>query len=336
MLTVICETPGTLRAEDRPMPLRGDDEVLLRVKRVGVCGTDLHIFTGNQPYLNYPRVMGHELSGVIEEAPAGSHLSPGDAVYVMPYLSCGKCIACRQGKTNCCVNIQVLGVHRDGAFTEYLSVPQGFVHKAEGVSLDQAAMVEFLAIGAHAVRRANVRSGQRVLVVGAGPIGMAAMIFSKLRGAQVTALDTRKDRLDFCTTQLAMAASVQISPDDEQQLAALTDNEFFDVVFDATGNPKAMERGFKFVAHGGTYVLISVVGAAISFSDPEFHKRETTLLGSRNATTEDFETVLDAMRAGLIPDAALNTHRLALADVPTDFKNLLDPSRGVVKAIVEC
>lgn len=336
MLTVICETPGMLRAEDRPMPLRGDDEVLLRVKRVGVCGTDLHIFTGNQPYLSYPRVMGHELSGIIEDAPAGSHLSRGDSVYVMPYLSCGKCIACRQGKTNCCVNIQVLGVHRDGAFTEYLSVPQAFVHKAEGVSLDQAAMVEFLAIGAHAVRRASVRGGQRVLVVGAGPIGMAAMIFSKLRGAQVSALDTRKDRLDFCTAQLGMAASVQISDDDEAQLAALTDNEFFDVVFDATGNPKAMERGFKFVAHGGTYVLISVVGATISFSDPEFHKRETTLLGSRNATTEDFETVLEAMRAGLIPDAALNTHRLALADVPADFKNLLDPARGVVKAIVEC
>ncbi len=336
MLTVICETPGTLHAEDRPMPVRGDDDVLLRVKRVGVCGTDLHIFTGNQPYLNYPRVMGHELSGIVEEAPAKGKLARGDAVYVMPYLSCGKCIACRQGRTNCCVNIQVLGVHRDGAFTEYLTVPQGFVHKAEGVSLDQAAMVEFLAIGAHAVRRGDVKACQRVLVVGAGPIGMAAMIFSKLRGAQVTALDTRKDRLDFCTTQLAMAASVQIADDDEQQLAALTDNEFFDVVFDATGNPKAMERGFKFVAHAGTYVLISVVGATISFSDPEFHKRETTLLGSRNATTEDFETVLDAMRAGKIPDAALNTHRMSLADVPADFKNLLDPARGVVKAIVEC
>lgn len=336
MLTVICETPGTLRAEIRPMPLRGDDEVLLRVKRVGVCGTDLHIFTGDQPYLSYPRVMGHELSGIVDQAPANSPLAPGDVVYVMPYLCCGTCIACRQGRTNCCANLQVLGVHRDGAFTEYLTVPQRFVHKAEGVSLDQAAMVEFLAIGAHAVRRADVKAGQRVLVVGAGPIGMAAMIFSKLRGAQVTALDTRRDRLDFCIAQLHMAASVQIADDDEQQLARLTDHEFFDVVFDATGNPKAMERGFKFVAHAGTYVLISVVTATIGFSDPEFHKRETTLLASRNATTEDFETVLDAMRAGQIPDAALNTHRLTLVEVPTDFKHLLDPARGVVKAIVEC
>jgi 2-desacetyl-2-hydroxyethyl bacteriochlorophyllide A dehydrogenase len=336
MLTVICETPGILRAQERPMPERGEGEVLVRVKRVGVCGTDLHIFTGDQPYLNYPRVMGHELSGIVEQAPAGGRLAAGDTVYVMPYLSCGKCVACRQGKTNCCVNIQVLGVHRDGAFTEYLSIPEQFVHKADGVSLDQAAMVEFLAIGAHAVRRANVQAGQRVLVVGAGPIGMAAMIFARLRGAQVVALDTRSDRLDFCKAQLKITAAVQIAPDDEQQLGALSDNEFFDVVFDATGNPKAMERGFKFVAHAGTYVLISVVGATISFSDPEFHKRETTLLGSRNATTEDFETVLEAMRAGRIPDAALNTHRLALADAPIEFKKLLDPAQGVVKAIVEC
>lgn len=336
MLTVICDAPGSLRDEQREIPQRGDDEVLLRVKRVGVCGTDLHIFTGNQPYLKYPRVMGHELSGIVEEAPADSHLAAGDMAYVMPYISCGKCVACRQGKTNCCVNIQVLGVHRDGGFAEYLAIPQGFVHKATGVSLDQAAMVEFLAIGAHAVRRANVKAGQRVLVVGAGPIGMAAMIFSKLRGAVVTALDTRRDRLDFCINHLGIASSVQISPEDEQQLAELSNNEFFDVVFDATGNPKAMERGFKFVAHAGTYALVSIVGSTISFSDPEFHKRETTLLGCRNATTEDFETVLDAMRAGMIPDAALNTHRMTLAEVSTEFKNLLDPSAGVVKAIVAC
>jgi len=253
----------------------------------------------------------------------------------MPYLSCGTCIACRAGKTNCCTRIQVLGVHTDGAFTEYLCVPQQFVHKAKGVSLDQAAMVEFLSIGAHAVRRSGVGRGQRVLVVGAGPIGMAAMIFAQLRGATVTALDGRQDRLDFCTQSLGVRTGVTLGDTDEAQLAALTHNEFFDVVFDATGNPKAMERGFKFVAHGGTYVLISVVGANITFSDPEFHKREMTLVGSRNATAEDFETVLNAMRAGLIPQA-LNTHRLTLAEVPTRFQDLLDPKAGVIKAIVEC
>ena len=336
MLTVICEAPGQIRAEQRPVPQRGAGEVLLRVRRVGVCGTDMHIYTGNQPFLSYPRVMGHELSGTVEEAPAGSTLEPGDPVYVMPYLSCGTCRACRQGKTNCCVNIQVLGVHRDGAFTEFLVVPEGFVHKASGLTLDQAAMIEFLAIGAHAVRRADVQAGQRVLVVGAGPIGLAAMLFARLRGAEVTALDSREDRLAFASRHLLIAHVVPVGPGDVPALSAITGGDFFDTVFDATGNARAMERGFGFIAHGGKYVLISIVPGPIAFSDPEFHKREATLLGSRNATTEDFDTVVAAMRAGQVPTDALATHRMPLSKVPGDFAGLLEPSAGVVKAIVEC
>ena len=336
MLTVICESPRNLQALERPRPERAPGEVLLRVKRVGVCGTDLHIFTGHQPYLAYPRVMGHEMSGVVEEADADSGLAPGEPVYVMPYLSCGRCVACRQGKTNCCVNIQVLGVHRDGAFTEYLSVPQRFVGKATGITLDQAAMLEFLAIGAHAVRRGEVAAGQRVLVVGAGPIGLAAMIFARLRGATVTAIDGRRQRLDFALRHVGVAAAVPLGEGDEAELERLSQGEFFDVVFDATGNAQAMERGFRFVAHGGRYVLVSIVQGEIRFSDPEFHRRETTLLSSRNATTEDFETVMQAMKAGLVPDAALATHRLALSEVPAHFQRLLDPAEGVIKAIVEC
>jgi 2-desacetyl-2-hydroxyethyl bacteriochlorophyllide A dehydrogenase len=336
MLTVVCDKPGMLLAQDRPKPARAPGETLVRIKRVGVCGTDLHIFSGNQPYLEYPRVMGHEFSGVVEQSEAGSGLEPGDVVYVMPYLSCGHCIACRQGKTNCCVRIQVLGVHRDGAFTEYLSLPHAFVLKANGVSLDQAAMIEFLSIGAHAVRRSDIQPGQRALVVGTGPIGMAVAIFSALRGARVTVLDTREDRLAFCKQHLQLHSAVLISDTDKQQLEQITDGEFFDVVFDATGNPSAMERGFEFIAHGGKYVLVSIVRGAISFSDPEFHKREATLMGSRNATIEDFRYVEQCLRDGLIPDAALNTHRMPLNEVATRFTTLLDPAQSVVKAIIEC
>jgi 2-desacetyl-2-hydroxyethyl bacteriochlorophyllide A dehydrogenase len=336
MLTVVCESPMHLAAQQRPRPQRAPGEVLVRVKRVGVCGTDLHIYTGNQPFLSYPRVMGHELSGLVEEADAESGLAAGELVYVMPYLSCGSCIACRNGKTNCCTRIQVLGVHRDGAFTEYLCVPRPFVHRVDGISLDQAAMIEFLAIGAHAVRRSGVEAGQRALVVGTGPIGLATALFAKLRGAQVTALDGRRDRLDVALRDVGVAAVVALGEGDEAELERLTDGEFFDVVFDATGNPAAMERGLRFVAHGGRYVLVSIVQGDIRFSDPEFHKRETTLLASRNATTEDFRTVVDAMRAGQVPDRALATHRLALADVPQGFGRLLDPHEGVIKAIVEC
>ncbi|HEX7932782.1 MAG TPA: zinc-binding alcohol dehydrogenase family protein [Paraburkholderia sp.] len=344
MKTVICEQPGQLALAERAIPSAGPDDVLIRIKRVGVCGTDLHIFTGTQPYLAYPRVMGHELAGIVESAPAGARVKAGDQVYVMPYLSCGHCVACRAGKGNCCVNIRVLGVHTDGGMAEYLAVPQAFVFSAAGVTLDEAAMIEFLAIGAHAVRRADVQPAQRVLIVGAGPIGMAAVIFAKLRGAEVSVLDGRADRLSVCagalqadhTVLLDTTAAVTDAATDAAQLAALTGNEFFDVVFDATGNIKAMERGLQFVAHGGKYVLISIVNDRISFADPEFHKRETTLLASRNATVADFETVLDAMRAGKIPTAALNTHVLELGNLPAEFPRLLDPNAGVIKALVAC
>jgi threonine dehydrogenase-like Zn-dependent dehydrogenase len=149
-------------------------------------------------------------------------------------------------------------------------------------------------------------------------------------------IDARQDRLDFASHQVGVAAAVALGEGDEAELSRLTDGEFFDVVFDATGNAQAMERGFRFVAHAGRYVLISIVQCDLRFSDPEFHKREATLLSSRNATAEDFETVMAAMRAGQLPDRALATHRLRLADVPANFARLLDPSEGVIKAIVEC
>ncbi|KTR03858.1 dehydrogenase [Aureimonas ureilytica] len=334
MLTITCETPGRLITETREKPARAEGEVLVRVRRIGVCGTDLHIFSGNQPYLAYPRVMGHELAGTVEEAPEGSTLSTGDAVYIIPYLSCGECHACRKGKTNCCSRIQVLGVHRDGGMTEYLSLPERFVCKAEGISLDQAAMVEFLAIGAHAVRRGAVENGQAVLVVGAGPIGIAVAIFARLRGARVIMLDTREDRLAFARANLGVAETVKAGEGDRERLSELTSGDFFDVVFDATGSPKAMERGFSLVGHGGAYVLVSIVASDISFNDPEFHKRETTLLGSRNATPEDFETVVAALRAGDVPSDALLTHGMSLSEVPERFAGLLDPAAGVIKAMV--
>ena len=335
MKSIVCEAPGQLRMVHSPIPVAGEGEVLMRVRRIGICGTDMHIFRGTQPFLSYPRVMGHELSGEVVTAPPGSELAPGDQVYAMPYLSCGVCAACRKGKTNCCSNIQVLGVHRDGGMAEYLTVPAQFLFKTEGISLDEAAMLEFLAIGAHAVRRGAVHAGQRVLVVGAGPIGVAAALFASLKGGQVTVLDSRADRLAFCKDVLRVAHVLEVGEGDKAALAALSEGEFFDVVFDATGNVKAMERGLEFVAHGGAYVLVSIVPDRISFSDPEFHKRETSLLGSRNATADDFREVLAAMKAGLVPTGLMNTHRATLDGFIEALPRWMEPGSGVIKAIVE-
>lgn len=335
MKSIVCEAPGQLRMVHGPVPVAGAGEALMRVRRIGVCGTDMHIFRGTQPFLSYPRVMGHELSGEVVTAPPGSDLAPGDQVYAMPYLSCGDCAACRKGKTNCCSRIQVLGVHRDGGMAEYLAVPAQFLFKTEGISLDEAAMLEFLAIGAHAVRRGAVVAGQRVLVVGAGPIGVAAALFASLKGGAVTVLDSRIDRLAFCKETLGVRDVVVVGDDDKDALSKLTAGEFFDTVFDATGNVKAMERGLEFVAHGGAYVLVSIVPDRISFSDPEFHKRETTLLGSRNATVDDFREVLAAMKAGLVPTGLMNTHRTTIDGFIDALPRWMEPSSGVIKAIVE-
>ena len=336
MDVVVCVKPGTLALEQRAMPEPGPGEVLVRVRRVGICGTDMHIFRGVQPYLSYPRVMGHEFSGEVVSSPAGSKLSPGEPVYIVPYISCGECSACRKGRTNCCMTISVLGVHRDGGLAQFVAVPEQFVFSARGISLDDAAMIEFLAIGAHAVRRADVKPGQRVVVSGSGPIGIACALFSKLRGGEVTVLDSRPERLALCRDKLGIQHALEVSAELPAKLLSITGGDMFDVVFDATGNPQAMENGFRYVAHGGTYVLVSVVSADIKFSDPEFHKRETTLLGSRNATAEDFALVLESMRAGKIPTAALNTHRASLSELPASLVEWLKPESQVIKAMVEC
>lgn len=335
MRSLLCVKPGELSLVERPKPARREGEVLVRIRRAGVCGTDLHIFEGTHPYLNYPRVIGHELAGEVVETDSGSGLRTGQQVCIIPYLACGKCVACRKGKSNCCQKIAVLGVHTDGGMGDFVCVPEGNVMPADGISLDEAAMVEFLAIGAHAVRRAAPGPKDRILVVGAGPIGIGCMIFAKLTGGSVTALDMREDRLAFCRDKLGISQTIKVGPDAKAEMAALTDGEFFDCVIDATGNARAMMAGFEYVAHGGAYVFVSIVLDQISFSDPEFHKRETTLLGSRNATREDFETVFAALRAGHVPTAALISHRAPLADAPQRFPEWIRPETGVIKAILE-
>jgi 2-desacetyl-2-hydroxyethyl bacteriochlorophyllide A dehydrogenase len=335
MKAVICESPGTLVVAERPIPERGPADVLLRVRRVGVCGTDMHIVRGTQPYLSYPRVMGHELGCEVAEAPPGSRLRNGEIVFVMPYLSCGRCNACAKGKTNCCIRLEVLGVHRDGGMAEYISVPERFVIGAEGLTLDQVSMVEFLAIGAHAVERAPVRAGDRVLVVGAGPIGIAVLLSAALNQANVTVLDGRPDRLDLARRLGRAAALVTLDGNTRERLLDASEREMFDVVFDCTGQVRAMEAGFDYVAHGGSYVLVSIVPDRVSFSDPEFHRRETTLLSSRNATLADVSRVMDAIRSGRIDTSLLNTHRAPLASVPEAMSTWMKPETGVMKAIVE-
>lgn len=335
MDTLVCVKPGELRIVRRPLPARGAGEVLVKPVRIGICGTDYHIYEGNQPFLSYPRVMGHELAVEVVEAQPGSGFATGQICVVNPYLSCGRCIACRKGKPNCCVEIAVLGVHRDGGMTGLLSLPPQNLIGTDGLSADECAMVEFLAIGAHAVRRGMVASGDRALVIGAGPIGLGVGLFASLSGATVTMMDRVQDRLDAAASLFSCAPGILAEGDPKAAVAERTQGEGFDIVFDATGSRQSIETAFAYVASGGRYVLVSVVKGDIVFTDSEFHRKEMTLLGSRNATNEDFERVIGAIVAGRVPADKWITHRTSLEGAVRNLPVWAQSKTGLIKAVVE-
>jgi 2-desacetyl-2-hydroxyethyl bacteriochlorophyllide A dehydrogenase len=334
MHAIVCREPGTLMLEDRPEPSPAPGEVLVQIRRVGICGTDFHIFEGSHPFLDYPRVMGHELSAEVLEAPASSGLKPGQPVIVNPYLSCGTCHACRIGRPNCCMRIAVLGVHRDGGMCERLSIPAGNLYPAGDLTLEQAATIEFLAIGAHGVRRAGIAQDVPTLVIGAGPIGLGAAIFTTIAGGIVTLIDRDAHRLAAAAAIVKAACAIVADENAHEVIDFETDGNGFDVVIDATGNRTSMETGFRYVAHGGTYLLLSVIRDDIIFSDAEFHKREMTLMGSRNALKADFDHVIASIAAGKVPVADLITHRTTLAGAVTDLPRWATSKQGLIKALI--
>ncbi len=334
MKTLICSEPGKFSYGEASLPVRDHDQTLLRLHRVGICGTDLHAFEGTQPYFSYPRILGHELAAEIVETDAPG-FAKGDAVTVIPYFNCGKCIACTSGKPNCCATLQVLGVHIDGAMSEYITVPSySLVHSA-GLGYDALALAEPLAIGAHGIRRAGVQAGEYVLVIGAGPIGLGTIEFARVAGGKVIAMDVQQHRLDFCKNNLGIEHLVNAAEGNvHEQLMAITAGQMPTVVIDATGNLKAINNAFQYLAHGGRYVLIGLQKGEIIVSHPEFHKREATLMSSRNATRADFDHVIRNISNGQVRPETYITHRVGFDEVATHFASWLNPANGVIKAMV--
>jgi 2-desacetyl-2-hydroxyethyl bacteriochlorophyllide A dehydrogenase len=321
MRQIVLSEPGNFREEQKAAPTPQPDEALVRIHRVGVCGTDLHAFAGRQPFFSYPRILGHELGVEVVKAPSNDRgIQTGDRCAVEPYVNCGDCHACRVGRPNCCERIRVLGVHTDGGMRPFLNVPVRLLHKSERLSLDQLALVETLGIGAHAVRRADLRAGEDALVVGAGPIGLAVLQFAKATGANVRVLERLESRRNFAA-QFGVEAIAE--PDD--QLA--------DAVFDATGNAAAMEASFERVAHTGRLVFVGLVQGRLSFEDPLFHRREMTLLASRNSLRE-FPRIIRMIEEGRIDTSPWITDRLRLRDVPAAFSGLTQRP-NLVKAVIE-
>jgi 2-desacetyl-2-hydroxyethyl bacteriochlorophyllide A dehydrogenase len=334
--SIVCEQPFEFKMIEMEKPFPNSGEALVRVRRIGICGTDIHAYGGNQPFFSYPRILGHELSGIIESIPENdSGLNVGDQVSIIPYMECGKCLACRSGKTNCCTDMKVLGVHAEGGMSEWITVPYKNLVKTDGLTLDQSAMIEPLSIGAHAVRRAAIHKGEFALVIGAGPIGLGVMAFAKEQGAKVIAMDVNDERLAFASKWANVDYTLNVMDKPMEKLAQLTNGDMPSVVFDATGNAKSMMDSFKYPAHGGRMIYVGLVKADITFNDPEFHSKELTLMGSRNATKEDFDYVVNKLKNDKLDMSQYITHRTHLDELINQFEGWLTPEAKVIKAIVE-
>lgn len=335
MLHIALEQPGRFVAGESAEPQRASGEAIVRVHRIGVCGTDLHAFAGRQPFFDYPRILGHELGvEVIDLGDEPNGLRVGDRCAVEPYLTCGRCVACRRGKTNCCTTLKCLGVHTDGGMRPFIAMPARKLHRSTQLDYDQLALIETLGIGAHAVERAEMRSDDFALVIGAGPIGLSVIQFAALSGAKLAVMEVSERRREFARRQLGVAHTLAPGSHAADELRAVGGGELPTIVFDATGNAQSMAGTFELAANGGRIVFVGLIQGEVAFSDPNFHRRELTLCASRNSTAVTFRDIIARVEAGAIDTQPWITHRFALAETPTIFPRDIAGNAAVLKAMI--
>lgn len=321
-----------------PPTAPGPNEAIVRTHRMGICGTDYSGFLGKMPFFKYPRVPGHELGvEVLEVGSEVTQVQPGDRCSVEPYMNCGTCYACRKGNGNCCDSLNVIGVMIDGGLCEQFKVRADKLHPSKHLSYEQLSLVETLAIGCHATDRGNPQEGEHVLVIGAGPIGLSTLEFTRLTGAQITVMDRVQARLDFCRDTYGIQNTVLFEGDgsEVERMNEITGGDRYSVVTDATGSHHAMSAALNYVAQTGTLVYVGITTQEISFTHPVMHRPEMTLKASRNAMPSDFRRIIELIENGTIDTDPWITHRTTFDRVIDEFETFTKPDSGVIKAIIE-
>jgi len=339
MKAIRLDEPKNFQHIDIPEPGEpGPGQALVRTHRMGICGTDYSGYLGKMPFFKYPRIPGHELG--VEVLAVGddvSNVSIGDKCSVEPYMNCGECYACRKGNPNCCENLNVIGVMIDGGLCEQFIIRAEKLHPSTKLTYEQLSLVETLAIGCHATDRGNPGEGDHVLVIGAGPIGLATLEFTRLTGATVTVMDMVESRLEFCRETYGVAHTVQFKGDGTEldQIMEITGGDKYAVVTDATGSDHSMANAMQYVAHSGSLVYVGITTAEISFPHPVLHRPEMNLLGSRNAMPRDFARIIGLIEDGTINTTPWITHRTTFDTVIDEFETFTRPESGVIKAVIE-
>ncbi len=339
MKAIQLERPLSFRSIDIAEPgAPGAGEALVRVHRIGICGTDISGYLGKMPFFSYPRIPGHELGVEVLAIGAGvTNVQPGDRCSVEPYMNCGQCFPCRQGSTNCCENLKVIGVMMDGGMTEKILLPARKLHPANRLTSDQCALVETLAIGCHAVNRGYPVVGENVLVIGAGPIGLSVIEFAKLSGAKTIVMDLNEQRLEFVRKKMSVSDTILSNGDGSEleTLKAMTGGNLAQVVIDATGSNKSMSHALTCCGFTGRLVYVGITQAELTFPHaPVLHRRELTIMGSRNALPPDFTRIIKLIEDGKIDTRPWITHQANFDELIAVFPSWLKPETGVIKALV--
>lgn len=319
-------------------PSPGLGQALVKTHRMGICGTDYSGYLGKMPFFRYPRVPGHELGvTVLETGPGVTNVQPGDRCSVEPYMNCGSCFACRYANPNCCETLEVIGVMIDGGLCDRFLIRADKLHVSTELSFEQLALVETLGIGCHATDRGAPTQGSHVLIIGAGPIGLATLEFTRLTGAVITVMDRVASRLDFCRTRYGIEHTVVFDNPDSvaEELRSITGGDMYSVVTDATGSPASMSGALRYVAHTGTLVYVGITTENVTFPHPALHRREMMIKGSRNALPRDFGRIIGLIEDGTIDTGPWITHRTSFDDVVANFDGYTRPESGVIKAIIE-
>lgn len=334
---IVCQQPGELKWIDLPEPIVNPGEVLLKIKYVGICGTDLHAYGGNQPYFTYPRILGHELAAEVVELhqQANTDLKPGETVVVIPYKYCRRCFACRHGKTNCCTSLNVLGVHSDGGMQEYISHPPELLLRAPGLNNPEKSIVEPLSIGTHAVDRADIHPDDWIIVSGCGPIGIGILWAAQAKSNRIIALDIDAVRLNFCKKYFDVEHTIMVNDQTIANIREITGGNMAQAVFDATGLKIPMEKAVDYLSPGGEYILVGLNRGDLTFNHPSMHARELSILCSRNATLSDFEKVISRMQKQEFPSDSYITHSEKSSAILTRFDYWKNPANQVIKVMTE-
>ncbi|WP_409438846.1 zinc-binding alcohol dehydrogenase family protein [Psychromonas sp. GE-S-Ul-11] len=335
MKSIVCTEPYKLSYREIEKPKITEKEVLIKVNAIGICGTDIHAFTGHQPFFDYPRVLGHEVCGDITElGHSVTRFKVGERVSLIPYVACNECPSCLSGRTNCCENISVIGVHENGGFGEYLAIPESNVLPVGDIDPVTASLIEPFAISAHAVRRAAVKQGENILVVGAGPIGLGAAAIAKADGGNVVVADTSLERRTHVEKVLGVPTIDPAAKNSEESIRKNFSGHLAQTVIDATGNARAMNNAVNLICNGGKIVFVGLFKGNLEFSDPDFHKKETTMMGSRNATPEDFNKVVRLMSSGEISSEMMLTHTFNFLDIGNTFNEQVVGNKDLLKGVI--